>query len=112
MITEAEIAEIISLYRKHGWTLSRVLLSPGLEKNLSGRAGKLFGDAEIISSEIDAAWFSRPSKNQSEAWELRHLSSAPFALFEVFGEDTAAESGREKRREMEQRLVEKFSAND
>lgn len=111
MITEAQIAEILSLYKKHGWTLSRVLLSAELEKNLSGKIENLFGGAEIISSEINAAWFTRPSKNNSEAWELRHLSTAPFALFEVFGADTDEDFRTEKLLEMENRLIEKFSKN-
>jgi hypothetical protein len=108
MITEAQIAEILSLYKKHGWTLSRVLLSAELEKNLSEKREKIFGAAEITMSEINAAWFTRPSKNNNAAWELRHLSNAPFALFEVFGADTDEDFRREKLREMENRLIEKF----
>lgn len=108
MITEAQIAEILSLYKKHGWTLSRVLLSAELRKNLSERAENLFGSAEINAAEINAAWFSRPSKNNGEAWELRHLHTAPFALFEVFGADADEDFRREKLREMENRLIERF----
>ncbi len=111
MITEAQIAEILSLYKKHGWTLSRVLLSAELEKNLSEKREKLFGSAEIISSRIDAAWFTRPSKNNNVAWELRHLSNTPFALFELFGADADEEFRRETLSEMENRLIEKFSKN-
>ena len=84
MITEKQIAEILSLYKKHGWTLSRVLLSAELKSKLSGKLEQLFGTAEIASSKANAAWFTRPSKHQNTAWELRHLSDAPFALFEVF----------------------------
>lgn len=108
MISEAQIAEILSLYKKHGWTLSRVLLSAELEKNLSGKTENLFGSAEIVSSEINAAWFSRPSKGGNQAWELRHLSDAPFALFEVFASDADADFRRQKLTEMENRLIEKF----
>lgn len=111
MITEAQIAEILSLYKKHGWTLSRVLLSAELEKNLSENGGKLFGAVETVSSQIDAAWFTRLSKNNNVAWELRHLSSAPFALFEVFGADADEDFRREKLSEMENRLIERFSKN-
>ena len=59
MITEKQIAEIISQYKKHGWNLSRVLVSAELEKTLSEKAENLFGTAEIVLSEIDAAWFTR-----------------------------------------------------
>ena len=110
MITGAQIAEILSLYKKHGWTLSRVLLSAKLKKNLPENRENLFGAVEIVSSEIDAAWFTRPSKNNT-AWELRHLSNTPFALFEVFGADTDEDFHREKLNEMENRLIEKFSKN-
>lgn len=112
MITEAQIAEILSLYKKHGWTLSRVLLSAALEKYLAGKKENLFGTADIASSPIDAAWFSRPSKGGSDAWELRHLSTAPFALFELFEAEADENFRREKRREMENRLIEKFSENN
>ncbi len=108
MITEKQLAEIILQYKKHGWNLSRVLLSAELEKNLSGKLENLFGAAQIVSSEIDAAWFTRPSKNQNTAWELRHLSDAPFALFEVFSADTNEDFRNEKLHEMEDRLTEKF----
>ncbi|MGI8543256.1 MAG: hypothetical protein ACR2MD_07205 [Aridibacter sp.] len=108
MINEKQIAGILSLYKKHGWYLSRVLLSAELEKNLSGKLESLFGTAEIASSKINAAWFTRPSKNQNTAWELRHLSDAPFALFEVFEADAEENYKKEKLREMENSLIEKF----
>jgi len=83
-MTATNIAEILSLYKKHGWILRRVLLSDALKKSLDGSLEKLFGETEIRTSEIDAAWFSRPARNDQEAWELRRLSDAPFALFETF----------------------------
>lgn len=112
MITETQIAEILSLYKKHGWTLSRVLLSAELEKKLPEKLENLFGSADIVSSEIDAAWFTRPSKNNNTAWELRHLSNTPFALFEVFGAEADEDFRTEKLLEMENRLIEKFSKNE
>ncbi len=80
MISGKEIGEILSLYAKHGWILRRVLLSDKLRESL---AFDFFGNAEIVSSKLDALWFSRIS-NKNEAWEIRHLSNAPFALVEVF----------------------------
>jgi hypothetical protein len=108
MIDEKQIAEILSLYKKHGWNLSRVLLSAELEKNLADNIENIFGRPEIVSSQIDAAWFTRPSKHNREAWEIRHLSSAPFALIEVFEPETEESLRQEKLREMEAQLIEKF----
>lgn len=108
MTDEKQIAEILSLYRKHGWNLSRVLLSAELEKKLADKTENIFGKTEIVSSQIDAAWFTRPSKHNCEVRELRHLHSAPFALIEVFEPETDEDFKQEKMREMESRLVEKF----
>ncbi len=55
-------------------------------------------------SSIDALWFSRPSYEQREAWELRLLAENPFALFETFEQDETEEQREEMRREMEARL--------
>ncbi|MEP6902465.1 MAG: hypothetical protein ABJA66_11990 [Actinomycetota bacterium] len=104
MIKAGQIAEILALYRKHGWNLRRVLLSDALQKSLGGAAEKLFGAAEIIPAEIDAAWFSRASKENQEAWELRRLSENPFALLEVFEAEDEEEIREETRREIESRL--------
>ncbi len=86
MIKAQTIAEILSLYQKHGWILRRVLLSDALKKSLDNSLKTLFGEVEIFSSELDGAWFSRVSAH-GEAWELRRLSDAPFALIEVFKTD-------------------------
>ncbi len=104
MVKAEVISEILSLYKKHGWSLRRVLLSEKLSKSLSASIKILFGDAEIVLSEIDAAWFSRTSGKSNVAWELRHLSETPFAVFELFEKETAEEILREKLLEMEKRL--------
>ncbi len=104
MIQAGQIAEILTLYRKHGWNLRRVLLSDALQKSLADSLEKLFGATEIIPAEIDAAWFSRPSKENQEAWELRRLSENPFALLEVFEAEDEEEIREETRREIETRL--------
>lgn len=109
MITENLVRDILSQYRKHGWNLRRVLLLPESEKKLAVSIEKLFGAAEIVSGEIDAAWFSRPSVKNREAWELRHLSEMPFALFETFEENTDADLIKETLNEMETRLQERTS---
>lgn len=87
MINDGQIAEILSLYKKHGWILRRVLLSDALKKQLSDSPEKIFGAAEIVSAEIDAVWFSRPARNNLESWELRRLSENPFALYEAVSAD-------------------------
>lgn len=105
MISVEQIFEIISQYKKHGWTLRRVLLSDDLRVRAYNELVALStGEAvEFVSSDVEAAWFSRPSK-EGEAWELRHLSTAPFALFEVFDADDEEETREEARKEMETRL--------
>ncbi|MDQ3800465.1 MAG: hypothetical protein M3384_13535 [Acidobacteriota bacterium] len=110
MISVGQILEIIAQYRKHGWTLRRVLLSDELRvrayNELVTLSSKQDGGAavEFVSSaDVDAAWFSRASK-AGEAWELRHLSTTPFALFEVFDLEDEEETREEARKEMETRL--------
>ena len=100
MITGEQIQDILSLYRKHGWKLRRILLTGQLKKHL---ADSVF-DAEVVESEVDAVWFSRPSGEGKEAWELRRLSETPYALFEIFEEDDEEEVREEMRREMEAKL--------
>ncbi len=76
------INDIVGTYQKHGWQLRRVLLR----------------------GEVDGMWFSRPSHDQREAWELRLLAENPFALFETFEKDETEDQREEVRREMEARL--------
>lgn len=109
MIETPQIQEILSLYKKYGWKLERVLLSQCLRENLSNQLEENFGAAEIISSEIDAAWFSRPAKNGGETWELRHLSVNPFALLEVFEPEDVEDVREEVLMEVEERLKETLS---
>lgn len=108
MISARQIAEILSLYRKHGWNLRRVLLSEGLRKSLADSLPALFGEAEVRASELDAVWFSRPSHGGQEAWELRRLSETPYALMELFDEDDDEEIREESLAETETRLIAQF----
>ena len=100
-----QITEILSLYRKFGWHLSRVLLTESLTKNLAASIETIFDGAEIASAEIDAAWFTRDSGKSRVAWELRHLSETPFALFESFEKITDEAEIAETKAEMEIRLA-------
>jgi hypothetical protein len=97
------ISEIVGAYQKHGWQLQRVLLRPQTRTELGAEVLLLDG-APVEESLIDAMWFSRPSHQQREAWELRLLAENPFALFETFEEDETEEQREEFRREMEARL--------
>lgn len=83
MIDVAAVADILALYKKHGWTLRRVLLCAETRQGFSPSTVELFTSAEIRDSSLDALWFSRRSKPASEAWELRRLSGWPFALVVV-----------------------------
>lgn len=106
MINAAQIGEILSLYKKHGWTLRRVLLTENLKNSLSASLETLFGAAEIFKAEIDAAWFSRAAGGR-ETWEIRHLSETPFALLEIFEADDGEEIREEARRKLETAIKEK-----
>jgi hypothetical protein len=101
---EAElIREITATYRKHGWTLQRVLLTKGLLEKL----GNSFGaDAPVSPSEINALWFSRRSA-AGESWELRSISQTPFALFEVFAKGVSQAELNNRLAETEKRLKER-----
>lgn len=105
MIGIGQIQEILKQYERHGWSLRRVLLSAPLRENLPV---SLFGTADVIAADFDAFWFSRPSA-KGEAWELRSVSNAPFALVEVFDEDDEEEVREETRTEMETQLRERAS---
>ena len=103
------IKEIVNTYQQHGWELRRVLLRPQtsaeLTKQLAADPFSLDG-IKVEESQIDGLWFSRPSHEQREAWELRLLAENPFALFETFEVDETEEQREEVRREMEARLRE------
>jgi hypothetical protein len=101
------IKEIVNTYQGHGWELRRVLLCPETSAELArGLAHESFSldEVRIEEASVDGLWFSRPSHEQREAWELRLLAENPFALFETFEIDETEEQREEVRREMEARL--------
>lgn len=100
-----QIEEILSTYRKYGWHLHRVLLTGKLLEKLGNLPAALFGETEISAAEIDAAWFTRDSGKIRVAWELRHLSNTPFALFETFEKGADEAEIEETKAEMETRLA-------
>lgn len=109
MIKAENIEAIISLYKKHGWNLRRVLLSDALRVHLTEKLQDLFGGAEIVSSKLDAAWFSRVS-GHGEAWELRNFGDPPFAFVEVLPENADADELNEVLTATEARMLDKKTA--
>ncbi len=104
MIKAEQIAEILSLYKKHGWILRRVLLSDALRVNLTDALQDLFGGVPLVSSDLNAVWFSRTSNAEQETWELRRLSTNPFALVETFDQDDEEEIREERLHEIENEM--------
>jgi hypothetical protein len=99
------INEIVGVYQKHGWQLRRVLLRPESRAELAAGASSIDGMSQE-AAELDALWFSRPSHEQREAWELRLIAENPYALFETFEADESEEDREDVRREMEARMRE------
>jgi len=100
--------EILAQYQRHGWRLARVLARPESLAELRGGteadAALVFEGAPADESDVDAIWFTRPSAEGREAWELRLVGDTPYALFELFEPDEAEEDRADVRREMEARL--------
>lgn len=97
----------MNTYQQHGWELRRVLLRPETRTELTDQiAADSFSldGIHVEEAVVDGMWFSRPSHEQREAWELRLLAENPFALFETFEIDETEEQREEVRREMEARL--------
>ena len=86
MIKLDSLKEILSTYRKYGWVLRRILVGDDLDHKSLSSLPSLSG-VKISSSDISAAWFSRPSKDGPIAWELRYLGEPPFALLESLDEN-------------------------
>jgi len=101
------LLEILATYQKHGWVLRRALLTTEAEQTFIDRSA--LSDASVERSTINALWFSRPSHEKREAWELRLVSEAPYALFETFENDETEEQREDVRKEMEARMREYVS---
>jgi len=109
VISEDAVREILSQYKKFGWRLERVLLTPDLKKGIVDSIKVLFEDKTIIESDLDAAWFTRSAVNGRIAWELRSLTNTPFALVVSSAPDAGGSELNELfsrvEDEMRQRLV-------
>ena len=108
MSQSGKFEEVLAQYRRHGWRLARVLARPGT----FAEGGASYEGAPVVESEVDAMWFTRPSAEGREAWELRLVGDTPYALFELFEPDEAEEDREDVRREMEARLREYGSPRD
>lgn len=92
--------ELLAAYRKHGWELRGALLQP----ETFAEVRELVKDVPVKEAEVDALWFSRPSHNNREAWELRLVAQTQYALFETFEADETEEERADVKLEMEARL--------
>jgi hypothetical protein len=97
MKTADLFTELTAIYRKHGWQLRRALLRPESHVELQSQVSEL----PVKEATFDALWFSRPSHNDREAWELRLLAQTQYALFETFEADETEEEREDLRLEME-----------
>src|SRR5215208_3050845 len=95
--------ELTAIYRKHGWQLRRALLRPETRVEIQSQ---LPNDVAVKEATVDALWFSRPSYNNREAWELRLLAQTQYALFETFEADETEEDREDVKLELEARLRE------
>ena len=104
-MTNADLfMEVVATYRKHGWELRRALLQPATVAELKSGEAELLGNVHVKEAAFDALWFSRPSHNDREAWELRLLAQTQYALFETFEADETEEERDDVKLEMEARL--------
>jgi|ERR1700752_1336630 len=103
--------ELIATYRKHGWELRNALMQPATLAELHSQEAELLNKVPVKEEEFDALWFSRPSHNNREAWELRLLAQTQYALFETFEAEETEEERNEVKREMELRLRDYVSGN-
>jgi len=103
-MTSKLFQEIIATYRRHGWRLRSVLLTPETRMLLKCGMRDFFAGAEIREAEFDGLWFARPSHAGREAWELRLVADQPYALFAAFESDEGEAEREQARGEMEARM--------
>lgn len=96
--------ELVATYQRHGWELKSALLRPETIAEFKADPRDPLQSINVKDSPVDAIWFSRPSHQNREAWELRLMSETQYALFETFEPDETEEQRDEMRQEMEARL--------
>lgn len=102
-------SELVTIYRKHGWELRGALLQPATRAELGSH--EALDKLPITEAAFDALWFSRPSHQNREAWELRLLAQTQYALFETFEADETEEERADVKLEMEARLRDYVAAD-
>ncbi|SRR5688572_5149393 len=102
MMSAELFMELLATYRKYGWELRSVVLQPATQAVLEKE--QLLDQVSVKEASFDALWFSRPSHNNREAWELRLLSQTQYALFEAFEPDETEEEREDVKLEMEARM--------
>lgn len=103
--------ELVSTYRKHGWELRTALMQAATLAEFHSQEMELLKKVPVKEAGFDALWFSRPSHNNREAWELRLLAQTQYALFETFEADETEEEREDMKREMEARMREYLAAD-
>lgn len=103
------VRDILGIYRKHGWTAERLLLSEAGAETLGDLRAELFAEVEVIPAEFDAVWFGRPSKKGKKALELRLISAEPFAVFDLVDEDADENEVQAVIERMEKKAAERAS---
>lgn len=104
MNTANLFVELVATYRKHGWELRSVLMQPSTLAEFRSQEAELLSEVPVKEAGFDALWFSRPSHDNREAWELRLLAQTQYALFETFEADETEEERDDLKLEMEARL--------
>jgi hypothetical protein len=101
--------ELAATYHKHGWELRSALLQPVTRAEIESDDPEVLANIVVHEAEVDAVWFSRPSDDNREAWELRLLAQTPYALFETFEPEETEEERDEVKQEMEAKMREYVS---
>ena len=80
---EERLRQLYEIYRRHGWTLRRILFRSGGAESTAIPKG-----IEVFESDMDAAWFSRSSMEGKTTWELRSLETEQYALCASIADDS------------------------
>lgn len=86
-----QIEQVLKQYKEHGWTPRRALLVGKPDAAVNA----LLDDLELVKAAPNSIWFSRRSRPGMETWELRRISSPPYAIL-AFVPDTARADEAEK----------------
>jgi hypothetical protein len=109
MIGVDAVKAILSQYERFGWQLHHLLMADDMRNSLGSAAGEFFGGMEILNSDLNAAWFSRPAENGRIAYELRALDATPFALLDSTSADADEIELRDMFVDVEQQLRDRLS---